>query len=202
MIGEFARAYLDELKQLYSEVSLEKLNRVAQVLMEAQQSGRKVFIFGNGGSAATATHMACDLVKTAGVSGQRGLRAISLSDNVSAMTAWANDAGYECVFQEQLANLLDPGDVAIGISASGNSPNVLRAIEYANQHGATTIGFIGFGGGRLREMVTIDVTVSSRDYGQVEDFHLTLDHILAQYLKQHIAAKSQLPRAAAAALPK
>lgn len=202
MIREFARAYLDGLNQLYADVSLDQLNRVAEVLLAAQQSGRKVFIFGNGGSAATATHMACDLAKTAGVSGQRGIRAISLSDNVSVMTAWANDASYECIFQEQLANLLDPGDVAIGISASGNSPNVLRAIEYANQHGATTIGFIGFGGGKLKEMVNIDVTVSSRDYGQIEDFHLTLDHILAQYLKQQITVKSQSPRAAAAALPK
>lgn len=99
----------------------------------------------------------------------------------------------------QLANLMDPGDVVIGISASGNSPNVLRAIEYANQHGGTTVGLIGFGGGKLKDVVNVDLTISSLDYGQVEDFHLTLNHILAQYIKQQLTTQARTVAAVASA---
>ena len=190
MLAQFAKTYFEGLKQCYAELPVEKINQVVDLLLGAQRSGCKVLIFGNGGSASTATHMACDLAKTALVPGQRSIRAISLTDNVPIMTAWANDASYDCIFQEQLASLLDPGDVVIAISASGNSPNVLRAIEYANQHGAITIGLIGFGGGKLKDMVNIDVTISSHDYGHVEDFHLTLNHLLAQYIRKQLTERA------------
>lgn len=199
MVAQFADAYFEGLKKCYEELSTEKINQVVDLLLKAQQSGHKVFILGNGGSASTATHMACDLAKTAMVRGQRSIRAISLSDNIAIMTAWANDSSYDCIFQEQLANLMDPGDVVIGISASGNSPNVLRAIEYANQHEGITIGLIGFGGGKLKKMVKVDLTISSRDYGQVEDFHLTLNHILAQYIKQQLTESARTAAAVATA---
>ena len=199
MIAQFASAYFDGLKQCYAELSVEKVNQVVDLLLAAQQSGRKVLILGNGGSASTATHMACDLAKTATVRGQRSIRAISLTDNVAIMTAWANDASYDCIFQEQVANLLDPGDVVIGISASGNSPSVLRAIEYANQHGAKTVGLIGFGGGKLKDLVHIDITISSRDYGQVENFHLILNHLLAQYVRKQLTNRAHSFTAVASA---
>ncbi len=186
MLHDHAKSYFRQLNECYNELSLDKLEQVLEILASAQAEGRKVFVLGNGGSAATAIHMVCDLGKGTLRPDQRRLRVIGLSDNQAMMTAWANDTSYELIYREQLANLLDPGDVVIAITASGNSPNVLRAVEYANEHGATTIGFIGFGGGKLKEMVTVDITVSSTDYGIVEDLHLTLNHVLSQCLRRRL----------------
>jgi D-sedoheptulose 7-phosphate isomerase len=144
----------------------------------------KIFIIGNGGSASTASHMAVDLAKGTQVKGYPSLRVISLTDNVGMITAWANDLAYEEVFTEQLKNLLSYKDVLIAISASGNSPNILSAVRYAKSRGAATVGFIGFGGGKLKDLVDVDITVSSHNYGVVEDFHLTLNHIISQFIKQ------------------
>jgi D-sedoheptulose 7-phosphate isomerase len=187
MLREFTDSYFQGLNTCYAEVSREKLERIVDILLDAYRHGRKFFILGNGGSATTATHMACDFGKGTVLPGKPRLRVVSLSDNMALITAWANDASYEVVFKEQLANLLEPGDVVLGISASGNSPNVLRAMEYAKQHGAVTLGFVGFGGGKLKDLVDVDITVSSRNYGQVEDLHLTLNHIVSQYLKERFA---------------
>jgi len=184
MLQEFASFYFRGLAQCYQEVPLEKLERAVEALLRAQREGRTIFILGNGGSASTASHMAVDLGKGTSQHVRPRFRVISLADNIGLITAWANDASYDVVFKEQLENLLQPGDVVIAISASGNSPNVLRAVEYANQHGATTIGLIGFGGGKLKDLVQIDLTVSSRNYGQVEDFHLSLNHIFSQYPRE------------------
>ncbi len=194
MFKDFVLSYLEGLRACYEELSVERLEDVMNILTAAYAEGRKILIFGNGGSASTASHMACDLGKGTSVPNQRRVRVVSLTDNMAAVSAWANDASYDVVFEEQLANLLDAGDVVIGISASGNSPNVLRAIEYAKRHGAITIGFAGFGGGKLKGMVDVDLTVSSRNYGQVEDLHLSLNHILSQYLKGGIQAKSSAGR--------
>lgn len=177
-------SYFNGLEACRRELSPEKLERVLEILLSAHREGRKVFVLGNGGSASTASHFACDLGKGTAAPGAARFRVISIADNLAVLTAWANDCTYEMVFKEQLENLLEPGDVVVGISASGNSANVIRAVEYANQRGAVTVGFLGFGGGRLREFVQLDITVSSRNYGQVEDFHLTLNHILTQYLSR------------------
>lgn len=190
MFRDFAASYQNGLQRCFEELSVEELERIAEVLLRAQEEGRKVFVLGNGGSASTASHMAVDLGKGTAHPGRPRLRVISLADNMGLITAWANDTCYEVVFQEQLENLLEPGDVVIGISASGNSPNVLRAMEYARQRNAITVGFIGFGGGKLRELVQMEITVSSKNYGQVEDFHLSLNHILSQYLKERIQAQA------------
>ena len=187
MFTQFANAYFRGLAECYEEVSLEKLERVAEILLQAYRQGRKLLILGNGGSAATASHMACDFSKGTATSCKPGLRVISLTDNVALISAWANDVGYEAVFQRQLDAALDVEDVVLGVSASGNSPNVLRAMQHAKQHGAITVGFIGFGGGKLKGLVDVDITVSSRNYGHIEDLHLTLNHALSQYLKQRIA---------------
>jgi D-sedoheptulose 7-phosphate isomerase len=196
MFREFVERYREGLRECFEELAVEKLERVAEILLRAQREGRKVFFLGNGGSASTASHMAVDFGKGTAVRGQPRLRAISLTDNIGLITAWANDAAYESVFQEQLDNLLEPQDVVVGISASGNSANVLRAVEFARQRGAVTIGLIGFGGGKLKDLVDVDITVSSRNYGQIEDFHLSLDHILSQYLKEK--SELQLPEEMAA----
>jgi D-sedoheptulose 7-phosphate isomerase len=188
MFRQFTDSYFRGLAECYAEVSREKLERVVDILLDAHRRGRRFFLLGNGGSASTASHMACDFGKTASMPGKSRLRVISLVDNMALLSAWANDSGYEVVFKEQLENLLEPDDVVLGISASGNSPNVLRAMEYAKTRGAITIGFIGCGGGKLKELVDVDITVSSRNFGQVEDLHLTLNHVVSQYLKERIAA--------------
>jgi len=184
MFREFVSSYYYGLETCRQEVPFDDLERVLQAILTAYEADRTVFVFGNGGSASTASHLACDLGKGTAIPGRRRLRVVSLADNLALLTAWANDTSYEMVFKEQLENLLQPGDVVIAISASGNSPNVIRAVEYANERGAVTIGFIGFGGGKLKELVDLDITVSSCNYGHVEDYHLALDHIFSQYLRQ------------------
>jgi len=188
MADPFAREYLSGLRKTLDEINIEDVTRVVEVLLDAYRRGRTIFIIGNGGSAATASHMMCDLAKGCAVEGKPRIRALSLTDNVSIMTAISNDISYEKVFTEQLKVFLEEGDVVLGITASGNSPNILDAIRYAKEHGATTIGFIGFGGGKLKALVDVNVTVSSRNYGHVEDLHCVLEHLISQCLRQKIAA--------------
>ena len=190
MFREFVSSYFYGLEACRHEVPMDDLERVLQAILRAYEADRTVFVFGNGGSASTASHLACDMGKGTAASGQRRLRVVSLADNPALLTAWANDTSYEMVFKEQLENLLQPGDVVIAISASGNSPNVVRAVEYAKERGALTIGFIGFGGGKLQKLVDLNITVSSCNYGQVEDYHLTLNHIFSQYLRQRFRTAS------------
>jgi D-sedoheptulose 7-phosphate isomerase len=186
MADPFARDYLSGLRTVLDEIDTEDVTRVVETLLDAYRRGRTIFIIGNGGSAATASHMMCDLAKGCGVEGKPRIKALSLTDNVSIMTAISNDVSYEKVFTEQLRVFLEEGDVVLGITASGNSPNILDAIRYANEHGATTIGFIGFGGGKLKALVDVNVTVSSRNYGYVEDVHCILEHLVSQCLRQKI----------------
>jgi D-sedoheptulose 7-phosphate isomerase len=138
---------------------------------------------GNGGSASTASHMASDLNKGANRTDAPRFSAIALTDNIPLMMAWANDSSYDDVFIEQLRNHLEKGDVVIGISGSGNSLNVLKAIGYANSSGATTIGLAGFDGGELAKMAKISYTVPSHCMQQVEDVHLILEHMLSMILR-------------------
>jgi D-sedoheptulose 7-phosphate isomerase len=139
---------------------------------------------GNGGSAATASHFACDLSKGTIVEGKSRFKVISLNDNMPLITALSNDFGYERVFIEQLMNLISEKDVVIGITASGNSENILQAVDYARGKRAITVGFIGFGGGKLKEMVDEHITVSSMSYEQVENIHLILSHAIAKYFRE------------------
>jgi D-sedoheptulose 7-phosphate isomerase len=175
-------SYLYELIDCFEELDPKLME---QVVMQLSKRGRTIFILGNGGSALTASHIALDLNKWSRVKGFPNLRAVSLTDNVGTITAWANDATYQDVFREQLANLLRMGDLVIGISASGSSMNVLKAIQYAKDHGAFTIGFSGFGGGTLKNVADLAIISSSENYGVIEDFHMSLGHILAQFIKEH-----------------
>ncbi len=181
--------YIEGLHGCLNELSQQegKIERMANIIFEAYKKGKQVFIMGNGGSASTASHCALGFEKQSAVEGKPRLKSKSLTDNMALITAWANDVDYASIFVEQLRNHLEEGDVVIGISASGNSPNVLRAIEYAKRKSAITIGFTGFGGGKLKPLTDECIILSSTDYGQVEDTHLTLTHILSGMLKERIA---------------
>ena len=183
----FVATYLDGLRGALDGIDQAAVARVIDVLWEAYRSGRRIFLIGNGGSAATASHMMCDLAKGCAAEGKPPVKALSLTDNASLMTAIGNDLGYERLFTEQLKVLLEPGDVVVAITASGNSPNVLDAVRWARAHGATAVGFIGFGGGDLKGVVDADVTIDSRNYGHVEDVHCVLEHLVSQCLRERIA---------------
>ena len=184
MLKVFTDGYFEELKKTLDEISLEKVEKVVEIIYEAYREGKQVFIMGNGGSAATASHFACDLSKGTIVEGKDRFKVISLNDNMSLITALSNDFGYDRVFIEQLMNLISEKDVVIGITASGNSENILQAVDYARTKGAITLGFIGFGGGKLKEMVNEHITVSSVSYEQVENIHLVLSHAIAKYFRE------------------
>jgi D-sedoheptulose 7-phosphate isomerase len=139
---------------------------------------------GNGGSAATASHFVCDLVKTARGAGMAPMRAFALVDNVPLLTAWANDCAYERSFAEQILALVEPGDIVVVISASGNSPNVVAALAAASTCGARTIGLLGFDGGAVRDLVDVAVHIPCDDYGLVEDAHAAIAHAMTTAIGQ------------------
>lgn len=188
---DVVQAYAWEIRTTLERLPWDEIRQAILVLHHARMNGQQVFVMGNGGSAATASHMACDLGKGAAVAGYPGFRAIALTDNMAVFSAYANDCGYEHVFARQLDNLVQPGDVVIGISGSGNSPNVLNAIQLARDHGATTIGLAGFDGGRLKGLVDLCLHVENHCMEQVEDIHLMLGHLIATALRQ-IVAESRL----------
>ena len=184
----FARRYIDTLGAVLRELPVEGLAETLRVLERAHLDRRHVFIAGNGGSAATASHMANDLQWGLARLGRPGLRAIALADNIPLLTAIANDRSYEDVFSVQLESLADAGDVLIVISGSGNSPNVVRAVEAARRKGLVTVGFLGMTGGKLRSMVDVPVVVPSDDYGPIEDLHLMFDHLCTAHLRRWVEA--------------
>ena len=190
MFDAYFRSYVQDLAATLGEIDRPTLARIVELFRAARDEDRQIFIVGNGGSAATASHMACDLGKgTIDFSDPtfKRFRAISITDNTALITALGNDLAFDRVFVEQLQNLLNPGDLVVVITASGNSPNLLPVIEYARARGAVTIGLLGFGGGKARAMVDVPLVVSSRNYGIAEDFHLIVQHILTQYLQRALA---------------
>jgi D-sedoheptulose 7-phosphate isomerase len=182
--------YLDELSTTVRNISREEVWAVIHVLMNAWRERRRIFILGNGGSASTASHMANDLNKGAAVPGKPRFKAICLADNVPLMTAWGNDTAYENIFVEQMLNFFEPGDVVIGISASGNSANVVKTLEVAREHGGVTVAFTGRDGGRCKSSADYCVRMPSNHLGQQEDTHLVLDHVMVHTLRQLIMAEA------------
>ncbi|MCC6188278.1 MAG: SIS domain-containing protein [Anaerolineales bacterium] len=178
--------YLNELEEVVRGLSRADIEAVVEALLAAWRARRHVFILGNGGSAATASHMMNDLNKYASVPGRPRFRALALTDNMPLLTAVGNDQSYADIFVEPLQNLLQPGDTVIAISASGNSPNVVRAVEFARAQGATVIGFCGQPGGRLAHLADLRVIVPSDRIGQQEDGHLILNHVLAFVLRARL----------------
>jgi mannose-1-phosphate guanylyltransferase len=180
--------YMQRVADLARSMDPEEIRQVSEILLAAMQEGRQVFLFGNGGSAATASHFAVDLGK--GLQGPGGLRlkAHSLVDAIPTMTAWANDSDYSRIFAEQLINFVQPGDVAIAISGSGNSPNVLQGVEAAAARGALTIGLTGFQGGKLKGLVDVCIIVPSDNMQQIEDLHMVLAHVIYTEMRECLAA--------------
>ena len=182
MIREQFLDYCQGLKQALDAIPTDAAERFLQLLETAYLEGRQVFLMGNGGSGATASHAAGDLNKGVSYGREKRFRAISLNDNLATLTAYANDVSYGEVFVEQLKNFLCPGDVVVAISGSGNSPNVLKAVEYANQHGAVTVGLTGFSGGKLAALAQLPVHIPVHDMQKVEDIHMMLFHVAMQVL--------------------
>jgi D-sedoheptulose 7-phosphate isomerase len=189
-----AADYLRAFGNVLDHVDLDAVERVVQVLNGARHRGATVYIAGNGGSAATASHWVNDLGKATKRDGQPHFRVMSLSDNVSWLTALGNDEGYERVFSGQLENFAKPGDVLVVISASGNSPNLVRAVETARSHGAATIGLLGFDGGALKDQVEecLLVPTPKGAYGLVESAHSLLCHVLTDCVAKAAGAAANL----------
>ena len=175
--------YIEQVRTTLSGLAVEKIERMVEILQKARIEGRRVFIFGNGGSAATASHFACDLNKDATCSGQPRFRAVALTDNIPLISAWANDTSYENIFAEQLENHVEAGDIVIGISGSGNSMNVVNALRLANSRGATTLAFTGFDGGKVKDIAHLCLIVRNNSMEQVEDIHLLLEHVITTCLR-------------------
>ena len=182
--ADYAARYFRRVTELFAHIDSDAITKVIAILEQAGAQGRTIFCIGNGGSAAVASHFVIDLSPNTLVSGQPGLRAFSLTDNVESVTAIANDAGFENIFSYQLRASMQPGDVVIAMSVSGNSENIIRAVQYASEHAGHTIGWCGFGGGRLAKMcqLTIHVPTTLDEYGPVEAIFSHLAHIICGYL--------------------
>jgi D-sedoheptulose 7-phosphate isomerase len=198
-------SYMQELSSTIQQLPLPRLDDLVRVFLDAYEQDRTAFLFGNGGSASLASHMACDFGKgTAPASGRR-LRAVALTDNPALITAWANDACYENIFAEQLQTLMRPGDVAFAISGSGNSPNVLAALKLARQIGASTAGITGYKGGKMKALCDVCAVVPSDNMQIIEDLHLAIAHSVFRVVRYEIeklnSAVGKTMAAAAGASP-
>ena len=176
---------------MVQSISLPHLEKVLLLLEGAYRNGRRIFIMGNGGSAATASHFALDLAKNTIMPGAARLKAISLTDHVPLITAWSNDTAYEHVFAEQLASMIEPSDVVIGISTSGNSQNVINALRLAKQSRATTIGLLGAKGGQIKDIVDAYVLAPGHNIEQEEDAHMILTHVITRYMREVVRTYAQ-----------
>lgn len=184
------QSYWREIGAIARRMPMGAITDAAELLLECQRAGGTLFVLGNGGSAATASHLACDLAKNVRAAGCPPFRVVALTDNVPLLTAWGNDDGYATVFAEQLAALVRPGDLVLAISASGNSPNVLAALAHARAAGATTLGLSGRRGGRLRALCDLAVLVPADTIEQVEDAHMIVAHSMCVALRERLRAEA------------
>jgi D-sedoheptulose 7-phosphate isomerase len=188
---EFISGYLDYLTETFKKVNVEELDKFIKLLLDTRETGNTVYFIGNGGSAAAASHFANDLA-IGTRSPNNPFRAFSLTDNNTIATAISNDFGYEYLFVKQLETCLNKNDVLVSISASGNSPNIIKATEYANTKGARTVGITGFDGGELKKISELSVHVPSGkgEFGPVEDLHMIFNHIIGSYLSMKVKDES------------
>jgi D-sedoheptulose 7-phosphate isomerase len=184
------REYFSDLARVVENISTEVVDRISDVIIEAYREDRTIFLFGNGGSASLASHFACDLGKGTALpdSSHKRLRVLALTDNIPLMTAWANDTSYEDIFAEQLRGLVRPGDVSIAISGSGNSPNVLRALQLSRETGAFNVGLTGYKGGKLKALCDLCLIVPSENMQLIEDLHLSIAHSIFTIVRYHMTA--------------
>jgi D-sedoheptulose 7-phosphate isomerase len=188
-----ARQYFEELQRVVIGISHAGLNQIADMFGNANESRRMVYVFGNGGSASLASHFACDLGKgTAYCNGGKRFRVLALTDNLPSLTAWANDSSYEDVFSEQLKNFIQPRDVVFAISGSGNSKNVLNALQLAREVGATTVGLSGFQGGAMKALCQICIIVPSDNMQIIEDVHLAMAHSIFRIVYGRLSRRRAL----------
>ena len=175
--AEYKNSVLDAIER----IDLAKVNRAIEWFREARDEGRRIFVCGNGGSATTASHFASDLLKGASYGRPARFRILALTDSIATLTAYSNDVGYDVVFVEQMRNFAEPGDLFLGISGSGNSPNVLRAIEYANSVGCRTLALTGRDGGKLGPLAQLNIQVEVPHMGRIEEAHMIVCHMICYY---------------------
>jgi D-sedoheptulose 7-phosphate isomerase len=194
--NEFVEQYFDETADIIKRVDVADMDRAIEILFEAWKNGKHVFVMGNGGSAGTANHFTSDLLKTTIVEGKKRFKAIGLTDNVPVMTAWINDVGWDHVFQGQLENFIEPGDVLVGFSVHGGSirednqywsQNMPKAYQFAKSKGAKAVGFAGYDGGAMKKICDVCVIVPADSTPHVEGLHVVLSHLIIFRLKQMMA---------------
>lgn len=192
---DFINKYFAEMNEIISNMPIEDINKVIDVLFKAWTNGNKIFIMGNGGSASTATHFACDLSKVTIIENKKRFRVIGLNDNIPLVSALTNDDGWSEIYVEQLKNHFEKGDVAIAFSVHGGSgkdkagawsQNLLKALQYTKNNGGISIGFAGFDGGAMKELADICVVVPFNSTPHVESFHLALEHLITFCLREKI----------------
>lgn len=181
-----AQSYFEYLSRVVHKLPLPDIDRVCNVLLDAYENDRAIYLFGNGGSAALASHLTCDLGKGTANGSSKRFRVLSLTDNIPLMTAWANDRAYEDIFAEQLVNFVRKDDVAFAISGSGNSPNVLNALRVARTLNATTVGLTGYQGGKMKQLCDACVIVPSDNMQIIEDLHLCVAHAIFSAIRKRI----------------
>ena len=184
----FVSDYLAETARVIQVIGEPEIEALVQVLDDAWHDGRQIFCCGNGGSGSLASHLACDLNKNCTAPGVPRFKILPLTNNLPTILAYANDVSYDDVFVEQLKNLFRPGDVVLGVSGSGNSENVVRTLRWAKEQGGVTVGFIGFGGGRMKELCDVAIIADSHDMQHCEDAHTVLMHLLMQIFMRKAAA--------------
>ena len=197
-MNKFSQNYINDLIHFLTLFPHDQFERLIDTLLSAYDDERKIFVMGNGGSAATASHWVCDINKGCSMNhnnnnNSKRFKMMCLNDNIATMLAYANDNSYDDIFIEQLRNYFSPGDVVIGISGSGNSNNVLKAIKYANDNGGITIGLCGFNGGKLHSIVHIPILANIHDMQKVEDVHTIITHMAMQRVCEILDSYKQLP---------
>ncbi len=174
--------YISKLKLTLDNINAKEVEEIVNVFKKCKKERKNIYVFGNGGSGSTASHMVCDLLKGCSFGKNNRFKIICLNDNIPTLLAYSNDINFNEVFVEQLKNYIEKGDIVLGISGSGNSLNVIKAIDFANSKNCITIGFTGFDGGKLKKICKYSINANVNDMQISEDIHLVILHILYKYL--------------------
>ena len=193
-IKSYIEDYFNKLEDGLNNLDKDEIENIVDLLFKAWKDGRQIFILGNGGSASTASHFACDLGKgTLGrhYNSKKRFKVVSLTDNVATLTAYGNDLSFEEVFSQQLRNLVNSGDIVVVITGSGNSVNIIKAVEVAKEADAVVIGFLGFNGGKVKNLLDHFIIFKDEHYGRIEDCHLILEHLICSILREKVESYSK-----------
>ncbi len=178
------KQYKAALLEALDRIDTSRVEQAIEWFREARDGSKHIFVCGNGGSASTASHFTCDIVKGASYNRDTRFRIMALTDSLPTLTAYSNDVGYDCIFVEQLKNFAQPGDLVMCISGSGNSPNVVRTMEYANSIGCKTIALTGRDGGQLGPLAQLNIQVAVPHMGRIEDAHMVVCHMIAYHFME------------------